>query len=217
MQSDLTNTRFELVEVADKKMLYSNDRIRHDQIPAGLYIYDLRHGDSLKKPCTLEPFVRVNFCGSVICKQPFVFPPDDPYIDISHCFKHLGQKATIADFIQRAISKIFSVVTLTAENGETCDLYASGIPRECDDLIDNDEYCDFIDGLGGQQVRANVMAYLYGDGESEPADEDDLQHVAEHFEEMYQRDELTWLEDVCFRFDVEQEPECEPDEDELEV
>ena len=115
------------------------------------------------------------------------------------------------------MSKIFSAVTLTAENGETCELYASGIPRECDDLADNDEYCDFIDSLDGQQVQAEVTSYLYGEGESERADEDDLRHVADHFEEMYQRDELTWLEDGAFCFDVEREPESEPNEDELEL
>lgn len=114
------------------------------------------------------------------------------------------------------MSKIFSLVTLTAENGDTCEFYASGIPQDCDDLADNEQYCDFIESLGGQRVSAEIRAYSYGEGESECAGEDDLRHVAEHFEEMYQRDEIDWLQDAVFCLDVEQEQTVELEDDELE-
>lgn len=114
------------------------------------------------------------------------------------------------------MSKIFSFVTLTAENGGTCEFYASGIPQDCDDLADSEQYCDFIEGVGGQRVSAEIRAYSYGEGESERADDDDLKYVAEHFEEMYQRDEIDWLQDAALCFDVEQEQTAELDDEELE-
>lgn len=39
----LTNEKLDVIEVLDRKALFSNGRLMPEEIPEGLYAYDLRH------------------------------------------------------------------------------------------------------------------------------------------------------------------------------
>ena len=64
--------KYQLIELFGRPALFSDDRITPNDIPEGLYCYDLRHGDD-GRFCTVEPKVSVNYNGSVICDEPIDF------------------------------------------------------------------------------------------------------------------------------------------------
>lgn len=71
---------FELIEICGKHALFSDDRLPADEIPEGLYKYELRSGDE-HIYATLEEKVGVNFSGTILSKVPFDLGSDE-YIDL---------------------------------------------------------------------------------------------------------------------------------------
>lgn len=65
--------------------LLSRERIDRATIPKGLYCYDIRHSESnWSAPTAIEPDVRVNRYGTILCKEPIELNsngdnPLDPY------------------------------------------------------------------------------------------------------------------------------------------
>ena len=55
---------FELIELFDKPALFTNERLTKEDIPKGLYCYDLRTSDDGERFATIEPNVTVNHGGS---------------------------------------------------------------------------------------------------------------------------------------------------------
>lgn len=103
------------------------------------------------------------------------------------------------------MSKVFSVIEL--ENGSygINDIYVSGIPDE-DDIESLEEFEEIKESMeDGDQIIARFTAYSFGEGESEPADELDLEHFKKFFEKLQQNDELDFLVSDSFSFAVEHE------------
>lgn len=74
-ENDYINTEYEefdLVEIFDKPMLFTNERLSDADIPKGLFCYHLREGDD-GSFSAIEPKVAVNHGGSVITDQPIDF------------------------------------------------------------------------------------------------------------------------------------------------
>lgn len=65
----LTNEKLDVIEVLDRKALFSNGRIMPEEIPEGLYAYDLRHSDDGSRFISIEPKVGVNHGGTVLMKE----------------------------------------------------------------------------------------------------------------------------------------------------
>jgi hypothetical protein len=103
------------------------------------------------------------------------------------------------------MSKVFSVIEL--ENG-SCginDIYVSGIP-DAGDIEALEEFEELKESLeDGGQITAQFTAYSFGEGESEPADEEDLEHFKRNYEKLQQNDELDFLVSDSFNFAVEHE------------
>ena len=57
---------FELIELFDKPALFTNERLTKEDIPKGLYCYDLRTSDDGERFATIEPNVTVNHGGSIM-------------------------------------------------------------------------------------------------------------------------------------------------------
>ena len=53
----------------DRRALFSNGRLMPEQIPEGLYAYDLRHSDDGGRFCAIEPKVGVNHGGTVLMRM----------------------------------------------------------------------------------------------------------------------------------------------------
>ena len=62
-----------MIEFQDRTMLFTNDRLSRDEIPIGLYAYELRMTDDDERFGALEPSVSVNFGGTVLTDQPIDF------------------------------------------------------------------------------------------------------------------------------------------------
>ena len=63
---------FEVIVIFNKVVLFTNNRIRKNKIPKGMYCYDIRHGETVYF-LSLADQVIVNHAGSVLCCEPF--PP----------------------------------------------------------------------------------------------------------------------------------------------
>lgn len=65
----LTNEKLDVIEVLDRRALFSNGRLMPEEIPEGLYAYDLRHSDDGGRFISIEPKVGVNHGGTVLMKE----------------------------------------------------------------------------------------------------------------------------------------------------
>lgn len=77
--------KFYEVEINNKKYLFTDGRIKSSIVPDGLFKYDIRHDDINFDPISIEPFVFINYFGSIITNEPLTFINNkDKYIDIEN-------------------------------------------------------------------------------------------------------------------------------------
>lgn len=69
----LTEEKLDVIEVLDRKALFSNGRLLPEEVPEGLYAYDLRHSDDGDRFCSVEPRVGVNHGGTILLKEVLDF------------------------------------------------------------------------------------------------------------------------------------------------
>jgi hypothetical protein len=121
------------------------------------------------------------------------------------------------------LSNVFSIVTLTAnESQESIETYVSGRPSCLEDLLDCESIREYIYDLSQvETVSVEVQSYIYGDGESENADEDDLKYFKKHFDEMIAENDVDQIGKYSFEIDLEQifgEPDYDDEsEDDMEI
>lgn len=65
----MTEEKLDVIEILDRRALFSNGRLMPEQIPEGLYAYDLRHSDDGGRFCSIEPKVGVNHGGTVLMRD----------------------------------------------------------------------------------------------------------------------------------------------------
>ena len=93
------------------------------------------------------------------------------------------------------MSKLFSRVSLTADNGSTDEYLCPGMLVTEEQIADTDGYCDFIeDNPDAESITVDVEHYLYGEGESENADEDDIAEFEKRGEDFLNSDEVDYLD-----------------------
>lgn len=96
----LNEEELEVIEVLDHRALFSNGRIKPEQIPEGLHAYDLRHSDDGGRFCSIEPKVGVNHGGTVLMRYVLDFGKDG-YIplDDDTAPNFLGETMTASEFV----------------------------------------------------------------------------------------------------------------------
>lgn len=72
----IMDEKFDLIEVNGQTALFTNGTIKPENIPKGLYKYDLRGGD-IRDFLAIEPRVMVNRSGTILVKEPFDFEGKD--------------------------------------------------------------------------------------------------------------------------------------------
>lgn len=93
------------------------------------------------------------------------------------------------------MSKLFSRVSLTADNGSTDEYLCPGMPDTEEQITETDGYRDFLeDNPDAESVTVDVEHYLYGEGESENADEDDIAEFEKRGEDFLNSDEVDYLD-----------------------
>ena len=65
----LTDEKLDVIEVLDRKALFSNGRMLPEEIPEGLYAYDLRYSDEKGQFISIEPKVGENHGGTVLMRE----------------------------------------------------------------------------------------------------------------------------------------------------
>lgn len=96
----LTDEKLEVVEVLGQTALFTNGRVTEQELPEGLYRYDLRSGEGITF-ATVEPYVRSDHSGTILVKAPLSFGSEG-YIafddDTSPNF--LGYELTPTEFME---------------------------------------------------------------------------------------------------------------------
>lgn len=67
-KEDLLKETFEVMNVNDTEVLFTNLRINRDIIPDGLHAYDIRESDDGCEFISIETHVMVNHAGTIISK-----------------------------------------------------------------------------------------------------------------------------------------------------
>lgn len=74
---DTDAPKYQLATVCDQPCLFTGGRISQEDLPEGLYCYDLRESEPFSDvPSTLEMHVAINHFGSVITGKPLEFPEE---------------------------------------------------------------------------------------------------------------------------------------------
>ncbi len=103
------------------------------------------------------------------------------------------------------MSKMFSVVTLDASHSLMTEHFVPGSPDGLDELLDCDEISEVLaEWPLGDTIEAKIQTYLYGDGETVRADEEDLAFFREHFDELDASDALDCISDHSFSFESDE-------------
>lgn len=96
----LTDEKLEVVEVLGQTALFTNGRVTEQELPDGLYRYDLREGENLAF-ATIERNVAANHAGTILTKAPLDFGGQEYLVfddDTSPNF--LGYDLTPEEFLQ---------------------------------------------------------------------------------------------------------------------
>ena len=94
--------QYQEVELFEKPALFSNGRIFRDDLPEGVYCYDLRGSDEDPgSPICVEERVVVNHAGSVILTAPLEFPEEGRlYFTDETGLNFNGGMLTLSQFLQ---------------------------------------------------------------------------------------------------------------------
>ena len=94
--------QYQEVELFEKPALFSNGRISRDDLPEGVYCYDLRGSDEDPgSPICVEERVVVNHAGSVILTAPLEFPEEGRlYFTDETRLNFNGGMLTLSQFLQ---------------------------------------------------------------------------------------------------------------------
>ena len=97
----MTDEKLDVIEILDRKALLSNGRLMPEQIPEGLYAYDLRHSDDGDRFCSIEPKVGVNHGGTVLMRDILDFG-ESGYIPLDEDTEpnFLGETMTVSEFAE---------------------------------------------------------------------------------------------------------------------
>ena len=98
----LTDEKLDVIEILDRKALFSNGRLLPEEVPEGLYAYDLRHSDDGDRFCTVEPRVGVNHGGTILLKEVLDFGEQGCIaLDDDTEPNFLGEEMTAEEFAEK--------------------------------------------------------------------------------------------------------------------
>ena len=100
----MTEEKLDVIEILDRRALFSNGRLMPEQIPEGLYAYDLRHSDDGGRFCSIEPKVGVNHGGTVLMRVILDFG-ESGYIPLDEDTEpnFLGDEMTPSEFAEEEV------------------------------------------------------------------------------------------------------------------
>ncbi|MFR3664882.1 hypothetical protein [Flintibacter sp.] len=125
------------------------------------------------------------------------------------------------------MSKSFSVVALSTEQGLLVEYFSAERPNCAEDLLDDEIIRgDLANQPRNSTIYVEVESYLYGEGETVRASEEDLADLGRRFDELREGSQLDRigahsfsfpLDSLSLDFAEDREPEVWEDEDDLEL
>lgn len=94
---DASTQQYELAEIDNKVVLFTNMRLDRDTVPEGICCYDVRDSDNLDgSMAQIKPFVLVNHWGTILSKEPF--PMDESGSYYPEDWGYLGESMSLSEF-----------------------------------------------------------------------------------------------------------------------
>lgn len=123
------------------------------------------------------------------------------------------------------MNKMFSVVSVSSEYGLLVEYFAAGCPDCAEDLLDDEVIRDDLASQPRDStVHVEVETYLYGEGETVWASEEDLADLGRRFDALREANQFDRIGSHNFSFpldtlslDFAEEQEVWEDEDDLEL
>lgn len=102
------------------------------------------------------------------------------------------------------MSKMFSIVTLSSEYGMWVEYSAAGCPDCAEDLLDDTVIRDDLASQPKDSaICVEVETYLYGEGETERASEEDLADLSRRFDALREGGPLDRIGAHSFSFPLD--------------
>lgn len=181
---------YQEIEIFEVPALHSDGRIRQEEVPEGMYRYDLRGSDyDPGEPASVENQVFVNHAGTVITLIPLPMP-ERGYLRLGEGLNFVGGMMTIAEFRSQ-----YAGMDVTAVNEKMTD----AVCRENEELLltpdaTNSRYAIYqLDPNGnGDDKRFMNMDYIRSHGGEIIGDEYNLIYSGvlssqETLDSLYQR------------------------------
>lgn len=97
--------QYELAEIDNKVVLFTNMRLDRDTVPEGLFCYDVRDSDKLDgSMAEVRPFVLVNHWGTILSKEPFPMNESGSYYPEE--WGYLGESMSLSEFQQEITGQL---------------------------------------------------------------------------------------------------------------
>lgn len=94
---DASTQQYELAEIDNKVVLFTNMRLDRATVPEGICCYDVRDSDNLDgSMAQIKPFILVNHWGTILSKDPF--PMDESGSYYPEDWGYLGESMSLSEF-----------------------------------------------------------------------------------------------------------------------
>lgn len=104
LRANAKEINWEKVLVCGEEAFFADERVDRSSVPDGYHMYEVRHdADCQGDPVQISRFIWVNFCGTILVKEPFAMDPDPisgrEFLDIDpkDDWDYLGDFYSIAD------------------------------------------------------------------------------------------------------------------------
>ncbi len=97
-EGEIDGDEYDVVELFGTTALFFNERVRREDVPEGLYCYDLRGSDDDPgDPVSVERYVRVNHAGTILTAKPLEIPAQG-HLTLGDELNFIGTAMTINEF-----------------------------------------------------------------------------------------------------------------------
>lgn len=107
-RADVNTEEFESITLFGQPMLFTCLRCDRDTLPAGMYMYEIRHDDDGRgDPCEIADWIMVNHWGTVISNRPVNLTEEQPsgkrfrLIDSENDWNYEGEMLTLKEYMQQ--------------------------------------------------------------------------------------------------------------------
>ena len=90
------------IEIAGNQYLFSSSRIKKESIPEGMYMYEIADADGDGCISRVQPYVLVNFWGTIIGKDPVPLDETGHYYPEDGSDEYLGlygEEMTLREYL----------------------------------------------------------------------------------------------------------------------